>query len=187
MNELQQQSNQSLQDFLDEKEQIAQDRFTVDTDEKANWSLRKIKKFQQQKEANNKLAVDEVEKIEAWNKAENDKAQQSIDYFQGLLAYYALGKREADPKFKKLELPNGKIKFTKQQPKWHLDNDAVLKTLKESEQLDLIKVVESPKLADIKKTFKVQGNQVVNPSTGEIVEGITIEEREDKFGVVVDD
>jgi len=187
MNELQQQSNQSLQEFLDEKEQIAQDRFTVDTDEKANWSLRKIKQFQQQKEANNKLAVDEVEKIEAWNKAENDKAQQRIDYFQGLLAYYALGKRNADPKFKTLKLPNGAIKFTKQQPKWHLDNDAVLKTLKESEQLDLIKVVESPKLADIKKTFKVQGNQVVNPSTGEIVEGITIEEREDKFGVVVDD
>ena len=104
-----------------------------------------------------------------------------------MLAYYALGKRNADPKFKTLKLPNGAIKFTKQQPKWHLDNDAVLKTLKESEQLDLIKVVESPKLADIKKTFKVQGNQVINPSTGEIVKGIAIEEREDKFGVVVDE
>jgi len=185
MNELQAQS--SLQDYLESQEQTEREAFTVKDDQQANWALRKIKQFQDQKENNNALAVSEIEKIESWNKSENENAQQSIDYFQGLLAYYAQSKRDQDPKFKKLTLPNGALKFTKQQPKWHLDNDVVLKKLKESEELDLIKVVESPKLAEIKKSFKVQGGKAVNPKTGEIVEGITIEERDDEFGVVVDD
>jgi hypothetical protein len=183
MNELQAQS--SLQDYLDEKEQIEQDRFKVDTDEKANWSLRKIKQFQDQKEANNKLAVDEIEKIEAWNKSENEKAQQSIDYFQGLLAYYAQSKRDQDPKFKKLELPNGKIKFTKQQPKYNYNDDLLLDYLKKAERSDLIKVKESPDKATVKKLFTIQGDQLIDTETGEFVEGVSIEHRNDAFKVEV--
>ena len=183
MNELQQQSNQSLQDFLDEKEQIAQDRFKVDTDEKANWSLRKIKQFQDEQKENNSLAETEIEKINSWADSENEKAQRSIDYFQGLLAYYALKQREADPKFKKLELPNGKIKFTKQQPKFNYDDDVLINYLKKSERTDLIKVKETPDRATVKKIFTLQGEKLVDAETGEFVEGVTIEHREDKFSV----
>ncbi|WP_373894421.1 host-nuclease inhibitor Gam family protein [Virgibacillus sp. CBA3643] len=186
MNELKQ-PNESLQEFLDEQEQVESVAFTIKDDSAANWALRKIKQHQQQQEANNKLYTEEVEKLQAWNKQENEKAQQSIDYFQGLLSYYAMKKREDDPKFKSQKLPNGRLQFVKQQPKWEYNDDTVLKSLKAAELGDFIQVKEAPKKADIKKAFEVVGNSVVNPDTGEIIEGITVEEREEKFGVVIDD
>lgn len=187
MRELQKQSNQSLQDYLEQQEQTERESFTVTDDQQANWALRKIKQAQQKQEANNALALAEINKIEEWNKSENEKAQTDIDYFQGLLAGYALQKRNEDPKFKSLKLPNGRIRFTKQQPQWKYDDETVLQALKDAELNDFIQVTETPKKADIKKVFNVVGDSVINPDTGEIIEGITIEEREDKFGVVIDE
>lgn len=185
MNELQARS--SLQDYLESQEQTEREAFTVKDDQQANWALRKIKQFQDQKENNNALAVAEIDKIEAWNKVENDKAQQSIDYFQGLLAYYAQSKRDQDPKFKKLDLPNGKIKFTKQQPKYNYADEMLLNYLKKAERTDLIKIKESPDKATIKKTFTIQDDRLIDTETGEVVEGVAIEHREDKFSVEVND
>jgi len=180
-------ANQSLQNYLDEQEQVEREAFTIQDDQAANWALRKIGQMQKQIEDNNALAVAEIDKIEAWNKQENQKSQDGIDYFQGLLSYYALKKKEEDPKFKTLKLPNGKLSFRKQQPKWNYDDEAVVQALKQAKLDDFIQVKESPKKADIKKAFSVAGDKVVNPDTGEIVEGITVEEREDKFGVTVDE
>lgn len=173
----------TLNEYLETKEQTEQEAFTVDTDEKANWALRKIKQHQEQQEQNNALATAEVDKIESWNKEENKKAQDSIDYFQGLLAAYALKKREADPKFKTQKLPNGSIKFRKQQPAYHYDDEKLVESLKKSDRSDLIKVKESPDKTAVKKSFVVNEDKLINPETGEVVEGVTVEEREDKFEV----
>lgn len=172
-----------LQSFLDEQEKVAQEAFEVTNNSSANWALRKIKQQQNQQKENNSLAETEIEKINSWADSENEKAQRSIDYFQGLLAYYALKQRESDPKFKKLELPNGKIKFTKQQPKFNYDDDVLINYLKKSERTDLIKIKESPDRATVKKTFTLQGEKLVDAETGEFVEGVSIEHREDKFSV----
>src|SRR5690625_7656536 len=79
--------NQSLQNYLDEQEQVEREAFTIQDDLAANWALRKIGQMQKQIEDNNALAVAEIDKIEAWNKQENQKSQDGIDYFQGLLSY----------------------------------------------------------------------------------------------------
>lgn len=179
-------TNQNLQDYLDEQEQVEKEAFTITDDRAANWALRKIGQMQKQIEDNNALAVAEIDKIEAWNKQENQKSKDGIDYFQGLLSYYALSKREADPKFKSLKLPNGKIAFRKQQPKWSLDEEKVIQSLKDANASDLIKVTEKPKLADIKKAFQVKDGKAIDMETGEVVEGITIEDQPDTFGVKTD-
>lgn len=186
MNELLDQSNKSLQDYLDEKEQVEKEAFKVEDDQAANWALRKISQMKKKIEANNQLAVSEIEKIEEWNKAENEKSQQSIDYFQGLLAEYALKKKENDPDFKTLKLPNGKLTFRKQQPEWKLDDSKVIESLKNAGEDDLIKVTEKPKLAEIKKKFKASKGKAINPDTGEVIEGITVEDRPEKFGVTTE-
>jgi len=180
-------TNQSLQNYLDEQEQVEKEAFTIQDDQAANWALRKIGQMQKQIEDNNALAVAEIDKIEAWNKQENKKSQDSIDYFQGLLSYYALKKKKVDPEFKTLKLPNGNLSFRSQQPKWNLDEEKVIKALKESDAKDLIKVTEKPMLAEIKKAFEVNKGKAVNPETGEVIEGITIEEQPEKFGVKVNE
>lgn len=176
----------SLHDFLDEKEQVQDQSFVVDDENKANWALRKIKQYKDKIEQNNALAQAEIDKIEQWLTEVNEQAQSSIDYFQSLLVEYAIKKREEDPNFKTLKLPNGRIGFRKSQPKWVYDNDKVIETLEKANLTDFIRVKKEPAKTDIKKAFDVVGDKVINPDTGEVIEGITIEAQEDKFNVVVD-
>ncbi|MFD1385682.1 host-nuclease inhibitor Gam family protein [Oceanobacillus oncorhynchi subsp. oncorhynchi] len=182
MNELQ----SSLNQYLEEQEQTERETFVVDTDEKANWALRKIKQAQQKQEEANTLATEEQDKIEAWYQSEREKAQRDIDYFQGLLAYYAVKKREEDPKFKSQKLPNGRIKFVKKQPKLNYDDKTVIEYLKNNERTDLIRVKEEPSKADVKKAFVINEDKLIDPETGEVVDGITVEHLEDEFKVEVD-
>lgn len=176
----------SLHEFLDQQEGVEERGFVVDNEQKANWALRKIKQMREQIEKTNSIAESEIQNIEQWSSEENDKCLQSIDYFQSLLAEYAMNLKDKDPKFKSLKLPNGRIGFRKRQPKWTYDDDKVLQALKDAEMDDLIRVRESPKKDDIKKVFEVINGRVVNPNTGEVIEGITVEEQPDNFNVVVD-
>jgi phage host-nuclease inhibitor protein Gam len=177
-------AKESLQKFLDSE--TDQQGFTIDDDSKANWALRKIAQHKKKIEENNLLAEEEIYKIEAWNKQMNDEAQQSIDYFQSLLAEYAGEKRKSDPKFKTLKLPSGRIRFKKQQPQYVYDDDAVLESLKESGYTDFVKVKESVDKAGIKKQFKAVNGGLVDPDTGEFIDGVTVVDRDDKFEVVTE-
>ena len=174
-----------LHEFLDQKEGVNDERFSINDESQANWALRKIKQLQDEKEKNISLANAEIEKIEEWLNSMNDQVQQSIDYFQSLLAEYAMEQRKNNPKFKSLKLPNGRIGFRKQQPKWNYDNDKLIEVLKTSKRTDLIRIKEELDKAAIKKAFVVADDKVINPDTGEVVEGIAIEQREDAFNVEV--
>lgn len=176
----------SLHDFLDEQEQVQEDSFVVDDENKANWALRKIRQMKDRIDNNNALAQAEIDKIEHWNNEVNKQAQESIDYFTSLLTSYALNKKAEDPKFKSLKLPNGRIGFRKSQPKWVYDNDKVIETLEKANLSDFIRVTKAPSKADIKKAFEIVGDKVVNPDTGEVIEGIEIEPQDDKFNLAVD-
>lgn len=176
-----------LHEFLDNQEETEKEYFKVTDKDTANWALRKIKQYQEKQKENSELADAEKEKINAWLEAENGQAQQSVDFFQGLLAEYAMKQREIDPKFKSMNLPNGKIQFRKQQPKWNYDANKVIESLKRLGMTDYIRFKEEPAKSDIKKALQVAGNKVVNPETGEIVEGITIEERGESFSVKINE
>ncbi len=175
-----------LQEFLDQEVQVNEG-YKIEDDSNANWALRKIKQHQQQIQNNNALAQAEIEKIESWEQQENDKVQQSIDYFQGLLAQYAMKKREEDPKFKSQKLPHGNIGFRKKPAKWNYDDNTLLETLKSNNMTDFINVTEKPNKSTIKKAFQVVNGKVVNPETGEYIDGITVEEQGKDFTVKVSD
>jgi phage host-nuclease inhibitor protein Gam len=184
MNSLQQ-IEQDLQEFLDEQEGVNSPAFAIENEEQANWALRKIRSFQEKKKEKIAFAESEIAKIDAWLESVNRKLENDIEYFQGLLASYAMKQRAEDPKFKTLKLPNGKISFKKQQPKWNYDDKKLLEWLKESDCDDLIRIKEEPNKSEIKKRFVVKDEFVVNSETGELVNGITIEHREDAFEVKV--
>ncbi|MFD2658565.1 host-nuclease inhibitor Gam family protein [Gracilibacillus thailandensis] len=175
-----------LQEYLDQEEQVNES-FQIDNDQTANWALRKIKDITQQIQNNSELAQAEIEKIESWEQQEKEKLQQSIDYFQGLLAQYAVKKREEDPKFKSQKLPHGKIGFRKKPAKWNYDKDKIIDSLTKNNMQDFIKVTYKPDIAGIKSLFDVQDGKVFNPETGEVIEGITVEEQGEDFTVKVDD
>ena len=139
----------NLQEFLDNEHQEA--RFIIENESQANWALRKIKELQDNIEQNNRIAEEEIEKINKWREQQNETEQNSIEHLQNLLQEYALKKREEDPTFKSLSLPNGRIGFRKQQPKWNYDDETLLTYLQQSELNDLIKTTYTPKKSELKK------------------------------------
>lgn len=61
-----------------------------------------------------------------------------------------------------------------------------MKFLEELEREDLLKVTKEPKKAEIKKAFVINEDKLIDPDTGEVVDGVTIEHLEDEFKVEVD-
>src|SRR5699024_8511341 len=129
----------NLQEFLDQKENVQEEGFKVTDDKKANWVLRKIKENNEQKIKNTEIAEEEIYKIEEWLDQVNQPLERNNDYLQGLLAEYAMQKKQENPKIKSLKLPNGNLQFRKQQPKWNYDDNKLVQSLKQLGMTDYIK------------------------------------------------
>jgi len=165
--------------------------FIIDNKGKANWALRKIRHLKKKQSENDKLADSEIRKLKLeidevkdWLKSENDSLQNNIDFFENLLKGYALSIKEEDPEFKTLKLPFGRLQFRKKRDKWNYDNDKLLEFAKENIKT-AVKVVEKVDKRKLKKLVKVVGDKVIIEATGEIVRGISIEERDEEFKVKV--
>lgn len=71
-------------------------------------------------------------------------------------------------------------------PVWRItDDDALLAYLKASGNEDMIQNTEKPKWGEFKKRLEIVGGQIVDKTTGELVEGVQIIEKPDTFTVDV--
>jgi len=156
-----------------ERQEGFQEGFKVDNIDGANWCFRKIRALKEQMNETNRIAYEEVNRIETWRKKENENAESTITYFEGLLTeYYRLLKSE-NPKAK-VSTPYGKISSRKSK-KWNWQNvDETLSYLKENGFNEFIRVKEEIDKVTLKKTFK----NGVNTETGELIPGIEVVEKE---------
>ena len=76
--------------------------------------------------------------------------------------------------------PYGKLVLKKQAPEFKRDDKAVIDWLKQNNGTEYVKTVESLDWANLKKDTTVVGNTIVN-ADGEIIPGVEVIEREDKF------
>ena len=159
-------------------------RFTVQDLDSANWAFRKLAAIERKRNEIKELANKEIERIRQWQEQEEKGLNNSKEFFEGLLTEYFVRQKEVDPKFK-LSTPYGKVSSRKQQPKWNYEDEKVLNWLKENDK-ELIRVKYEPDKREIKKKYEVVGNTVVTED-GEIVEGITVEERPDSINIKVVD
>ena len=88
-----------------------------------------------------------------------------------MLSAYYIQERAKNKRFK-LSTPYGKVTIRKSK-KWNYDDEVVKEYIK-AENLPYIRVKEELDKTSLKKEFK----DGINPITGEIVPGITIEETE---------
>ena len=174
----------SLNDYLNQQDN---DQWKVKDESSADWALRKIKEHEDEIKRINDFAEQEVSKIEDWAKGEVEQHKRNIDYFQGKLAEYAMNLKEEDDNFKSLKLPNGRVRFRKQQPQWKYDDKTLIQSLKRSGMTDYIKVEEKPVKNDIKKVLEVVDGKAINPETGEVVEGIEVVERGERVEVIANE
>lgn len=164
----------------DEKE-----RFRVTGKDSANWCLRKIRALKAEIKDNARIAQEEVERIQEWLKNVNEPLENSISYFEGLLEAYHREVYEGDPKLKTIKLPHGTLKLRTQQPEFIRDDEKLLQWLKQNGMNKFVKVIEKPEWGELKKKTQVVGDKVVLVDTGEVIEGVTAEQRPPKFSVEV--
>jgi len=166
--------------------------FIIDNDSKANWALRKIRHMKKKQNKNKELAESQIEKIqkeideiEHWLEKENEKVQKNIDFMKSKLKNYAMELKDDNPDLKTHNLPFGALKFRKRQPKWNYNDDKLLE-FAESNLEEAVKIKKKVDKRKLKKKAEVVGNKAVLEDTGEVIDGIKVVERPEKFKIDVD-
>lgn len=173
----------SLNEYLDDKQE-EKPGFKVDDKEKANWALRKIKQLKGKQEEVDNLAEKEINKIKMWQDKENNKLDNEIEFFEGMLEEYARDLKNDDADFKTLKLPSGDLKFRKQRPKYIYDNEKLISYAEEN-FTDLVEVKKRVSKRELKKSIDIVNGKAINVETGEIVEGIEVKERGERFSIKI--
>jgi len=161
------------------------ERFKIETIDQVNWALRKLSAIKSKQSEIDGLADAEIARIKAWHESESRKLDDDKFFFESLLQEYMHSQRINDPNFKKTSTPYGTVKFRKTQPKWEYDDPKLLESLKSAGRTDLIRIKEEPNKVELKKAVQVAGEQVVDPESGAVIEGVTVIERGDEVVVEV--
>ena len=170
------------------EETPVRERFTVDNDMKAEWVLSKIRNIRKEQ----KKETDELTRQMRFYQDQMDliskQADNDVAFFESMLIPYFAERMEGGfTKSTKTQtsykLPTGKLVLKHQAPEYERKDEDLLPWLK-ANRPDLVKVTESPNWAELKKTVKINGENVVTDD-GEVVPGVKVTEREDKFDVEV--
>lgn len=150
-------------------------RFAIDTKDQAIWAMKKIAQAKASQSENMEAAQAEIDRVKDWLKKENESIDSTIFFFEGLLREYFFKIKEADPKLKTIKLPHGQLKLRAQQPEYSYDEDKLIPWAKDNLP-DAVQIKEQLLKGPIKTYVK---------ETGEVLPGLTIEPRPDKFSVEV--
>lgn len=159
------------------------DKFIVDSIEKANWCFRKLKEIDDKEKEIEQLADKELERIERWRERELEAYQGSKEHFQGMLELYYRTEKEKNDKFK-LSTPYGQVTSRKQQPKFIRDDEKLLGWIRKSKP-EMVKIKESPDWESLKKDIIVDGDKAIT-TDGEVVEGVEVVVRDYTVNIKVD-
>ena len=170
--------------ITEEDRQEAQgETWKIETDQQAEWWIKKHQFELKDIERNKGLVDEEIrllneKKLELTQKADAVNASMQaklIEYFESLPD----DTKKATKTQVKYTLPSLNIIRKSQAPEI-VQGDEFLKYLKQN-HTDYIQVVEKPKWGEFKKLTEVKDGRVINKETGEIVEGLSVYERPDKY------
>ncbi len=150
-----------------------------DNDDSAEWCLKKISAYQEERREKEKFYKEQIAKLDAWLESATKPLDMNIEHFQNLLHLYADKKLEGQKK-RTVSLPSGKFGFRKSQPEIARDETVLLPFCKKSYP-DAIRTKETVDWAALKKRCTVTDKGVIDPTTGEILPGVTVTPRPDKF------
>lgn len=170
------------------EEKPVREPFTVDNDMKAEWCLSKIRSIRKEQ----KKECDELTRQMRFYQDQIDiiskQADDDVAFFEGILrGYFAdridAGFTKATKTQTAYKLPSGKLVLKKQEPTYERKDEDLIPWLKKNNP-EMIKVKEEPNWSELKKTVNVVGDAIATKD-GEVIPGVKVIEREDKFVVEV--
>lgn len=153
--------------------------FVVDTDAKAAWALQKIKEARADRDRWVSWYTQKIEEI----KAQTDLDTMNLERM--LAEYFQTVPHKKTKTQESYTLPDGKLVLKTQNPEFKRDDKTVIDWLKKQEDGGrFIKTKEELNWDGLKKETAVFNGNVVDVN-GEIIPGITVIDRPEKFIVEV--
>ena len=174
---------------LNEQEEQTFQVFEVSNLESAAEAQRRISYFHEQMAEIDAIVQKQIEpfqakidRIKEWGEQAKQEYLEKVDHYAVLLEMFirqeVTKQEEAGKKAKKtIKLPYGSIALKKQQPEYQKDENALLEYARE---IGFVKVKESTDWAELKKKCQVVEGKLIDEN-GQIVPGVTVIERGDKF------
>lgn len=150
----------------------------------ADWAVNKIAEERAELARMEELAEAQIARIEEKLAAARKRCENGTRFLTGKLAeYFATVPHKKTKTQETYRLLSGTLKMKLGGVSMKQDDAKLLEFLKASGQSEYIKVTESPKWGDFKKRLVIQGADVVDAETGELVEGVQLIEKPDTFTV----
>lgn len=159
------------------------DVWQIDSPKAAEWAIRKIKEAREQRDRHNEAADGMIAEYEAAKEAADRRCQQTEDFFTEKLRrwFEDQDKRETKTAYM-VDLPSGRLTAAKAGKVEYTRDPEKLIPFLHATMPEMIRMKEDVDWAELKKHLQVVGGLPVL-DTGEIVEGITVEEKPPEFKV----
>lgn len=172
--------------FKEETESAPRPVWRITDDGCADWACQKIAEEKAELDRITSLADSQIEKIQQRVEAAQRRYENGTRFLTGKLAEYFETVPHKTTKTKhSYRLLSGTLVKKIGGRTMKQDDDALLAYLKASDNEDMIQTTEKPKWGEFKKRLEIVGGQIVDKTTGELVEGVQIIEKPDTFTVDV--
>lgn len=156
--------------------------FVIDNDVKAEWALKKIAEEKEESQryiniCDSMITEYTIKKLQA-----SEKLKSKTSYLiSQLQKYFESVPHKSSKTQETYKLPSGTLKKKLPTFEYERDEKVLGEFLKNNGFVDDYEVVIKPKWNELKKAIKIQGDKVVSAETGEIIEGITVQEKPATF------
>lgn len=166
-------------------EQTEKEGFIIDSDEKAEWALRKIAEEQAEAQRYINVCQTVINEYQEKIRKKQEQTEQKVAHLKTLLEQYF----ETVPKRKTAtqeiyNLPSGTLRRKFLSPEIKRDEGKIIEWLKERNMKEYVKTKETLDWAELKKKIRIQGQYVVDEN-GEIIDGVEVIERPPKFEIEI--
>lgn len=160
--------------------------FRIADDDTADWAVRKIAEERAELARIKAMADEQIARIMEKVAAAEKRCENGTAYLTGKLAeYFNTVPHKATKTQETYRLLSGVLKMKRGGVTMKQDDVRLLEHLKATGAVEFITTKESPKWGEFKKRLEIVGNQVVDSSTGEIVDGVEVVEKPDVFTIDV--
>lgn len=144
--------------------------FVVDTDQKADWAIRKLAVVRKKQAENQAIHDAEIVRIQEWLSTVNTALERDALYFEAVLTPYALLQRSEGRKT--VTLPHGTIKTTAGQAKVEFKNEAAFIEWAKTNDPSLLRIKTDIDKTAVKSLITEEG--VVISTQGEIIPDVEV-------------
>ena len=155
----------------------------INTEDEAGWTLARLAALNADIEEIKKDFEERIAKFQKWFEGKKAARELEMESRRAQLMIFAETQLALSKK-KAVDLPDGRYGFRNLPPRIERDEKTLLEYVKKEDPKN-IRVQESIDWAALKKKWKVDGNNMINPDTGEVIPGVTVYKQDKRFFVEV--